>query len=217
MTRRFLALLLVAALAACGSDIDETQKMRTYLLLAQTAVGINPEPPSGTAGLTREILAGVGRPADLVEVEKARSSAVIFQVGTNRGVETWSSIDDRSMSFRQGMLTATRGLGGDLMAAETPPLSQVASASGTFVRSIVYLNGEDEPVTERFLCEYATVGSEDIVIVQRRYTTRRVQETCSGDSGRIVNDHWFQGSILRQSRQWAGPFLEYVMYYRLRD
>lgn len=213
--RPFWPLALLAALAACGTDIDETQRMRTYLLVAQTATGLTPRPPPGNAGLTRAVLAEVGRPADMVEILGA--GAVLFQVGTNRGVETWASVDNRSVSFRQGMVTATRGLGGDLMAAETPPLSQVASASGTFVRSIVYLNGEDQSVTERFLCEYATVGTEDVVIVERGYRTRRVQETCSGDSGRFVNDHWFQGGTLRQSRQWAGPFLEYVEYYRLRD
>jgi hypothetical protein len=207
---------MLAALAGCGSNVDETQKMQTYLLIAQAATGTAPkQPASGTSGLTRAILAEVGRPADMVEITGV--GAVIFQVGTNRGVETWSSVDNRSVSFRQGMLVATRGLGGDLMAAETPPLSQVAGASGTFVRSFVYLNGEDQPLELRFLCDYATVGSEDLVIVERRYSTRRVQETCSGDSGRFVNDHWFQGGTLRQSRQWAGPFLEYVSYFRLRD
>lgn len=220
MTRRprlraLLPLALLAGLAACGSDIDETQRMRTYLLVAQTVTGLTPAPPPGTAGLTRAMLAQAGRPADMVEILGA--GAVIFPVGENRGVETWASIDNRTVAFRQGMVTATRGLGSDLLAAETPPLAQVAAASGTFVRSIVYLNGEDQPVTERFLCDYATTGAEELVIVERRHRTRRVQERCSGDSGRFVNDHWFEGGTLRQSRQWAGPSLEYVTYYRLRD
>jgi hypothetical protein len=217
MMRRWPALMLAALLAACGSDVDETQKMRTYLLIAQKVAGREPAPPAGTAGLTREILASLNRPADLVAIERIAVSAVVLLVATNGGVETWSSIDNRTVATRQGMITATRGLGGDLIAAETPPLARVAAGSGTFVRTMVILDGEDRPVRHRYLCEFSTLGTEELVIVQRRYVTRRVQESCAGDSGRFVNDHWFQGGTLRQSRQWAGPWLGYVDYARLRD
>jgi hypothetical protein len=61
------------------------------------------------------------------------------------------------------------------------------------------------------------VGFEDVVLVERRYATRRVQESCSGDDGRFVNDHWLQGGTLRQSRQWAGRDLGYITIGRLRD
>lgn len=216
IVRLILPLVAALALAACGTDVDETQTARTYALVGKGLVSRKAPPAAGTAGLTREILAGLGRPADLVEIGSLRLSAVILQVASNRGVETWSSVDNRTVAFRQGMITATRGLGGDLIAAETPPLARVASGTGTFVRTLVILDGEDRPVRSRYLCEYATVGAEDLVIVQRRHATRRVQESCSGDSGRFVNDHWFQGGTLRQSRQWAGPHLGYITYKRLR-
>ncbi len=218
MIRRSAALLaLLAALAACGSDVDETQTAQTYLAFAKKLTGRGQAPAAGPVGLTRAVLAGLGRPADLVTVESRKVTAVVLYVAANGGVETWSSVDDRTVSVRQGMLVATRGLGGDLIAADTPPLSRVASGSGTFVRTLVTLSGEDAIVRSRYLCEYAVVGSEDVVLVERRYTTRRVQESCSGDDGRFVNDHWLQGGTLRQSRQWAGRDLGYITIGRLRD
>lgn len=217
MIRRAALFGMILALAACGSDVDETQTARTFLTLGQKVLGRDQKPAPGTSGLTREIIASIGRPADLVTVESLGVSAVIILVADNRGVETLSSVDDRTIAMRGGMITATRGLGGDLIAATTPPLSRVASGTGTFVREIVILDGEDRPVRTRYLCEYSTIGSESLDIVQRRYSTRRVEESCSGDSGRFVNDHWFQGGTLRQSRQWVGPYLGYIDYARLRD
>lgn len=208
---------LLAALAGCGSDVDETQTAQTYLAFAKKATGRGAAPAKGPVGLTRAVLASLDRPADLVTVEGRKVTAVVLLVAENRGVETWSSVDDRTVAVRQGMLVATRGLGGDLISADTPPLSRVASGSGTFVRTLVTLNGEDAIVRSRYLCEYSVVGSEDVVLVERRYATRRVQESCSGDDGRFVNDHWLQGGTLRQSRQWAGRDLGYITIGRLRE
>lgn len=214
---RIVAFLAALVLTACGSDVDETQSAQTFVAFGKKLVGRGEARASGPVGLTRAALAQIPQPVDLVTVEGLRVSALVLYAGTNGGVETWTSIDDKTISFRQGVIVATRGLGPDLIAADVPPLARIASGTGTYVRTHTTLGDEDATVRNRFLCTYKVTANEEIVIVERRHAVRRVQETCSGDSARFINEYWFQGGTLRQSRQWMGPELDYITVARLRD
>ena len=205
------------ALAGCGSDVDETLTARTFQALGQSVVGkVRPAAPK-SLNLTRAGLATLPFPTDLVTVESSRAEAVIFAIGQNGDTETWSSVDDKTLAIRQGQIVATRGLRGDLVAAEVPPLSRIAAGSGTHDRVLVTIGQDEATVRQRYGCNLSVAGSQTITLVERSYATRHVQENCTDGSASFTNDYWFQGATLRQSRQWMGAGLGHILLSRLRD
>lgn len=226
MTRLLSPLALLAAaalgLSACGSDTDETLSARSFQAVVQSAVRSGRRsgpaaPPEAQLGLTRAILQSNQINASLVTIERAGASALMAPIAANRGIQTWASQDAKTLSFRDGILVATRGLGDDLMTASVPSPAQIA-AGGSWNRVHVTLDGEDRPQRHRYSCTAATVGPARIEIVERSYATRLVRETCRGADGGFENEYWFQtGSDLRQSRQWIGRSLGHVAIRRLSE
>lgn len=210
------ATAVMLALAGCGSDVDETLTARTFQAFGQKVTGVGRGKRPAPLNLTRARLAGLP-PADLATVVETGAEAVIFQVGQNGDTQTWSSVDDKTLAVRQGQIVATRGLRGDLVAADVPPLARIASGGGSHTRVLVTIGDEEKTVRSRYECTLSVSGSETISFVERSYATRRVQETCSAKDGDFTNDYWFQGGTLRQSRQWLGADLGYILLSRLRD
>ena len=220
MIRGPLSLLIAAmalALAACGSDVDETLTARTFQALGKTVVGADRKKAPAPLGLTRAGLATLPVPADLATVVTTGAEAVIFEIGQNGDTETWSSVDDKTLAIRAGQIVATRGLRGDLVAAEVPPLSRIAAGSGSHDRVLVTIGEEETTLRSRYACTLSVAGGATITLVERSYATRHVQENCAGEGGSFTNDYWFQGSTLRQSRQWMGADLGHILLSRLRD
>ena len=216
MIRASLLIATVLALAGCGSDVDETLTARTFQAFGQKVIGNARSNRPAPLNLTRARLAGLP-PADLATVVATGAEAVIFEVGQNGDTQTWSSVDDKTLAIRQGQIVGTRGLRGDLVAAEVPPLSRIASGDGEHSRVLVTIGEEEKVRRSRYDCTLSVLGSETVAFVERSYATRRVQETCSGEDGNFTNDYWFQGGTLRQSRQWMGADLGHILLSRLRN
>jgi hypothetical protein len=212
-----IAAFALALLAGCGSDVDETLTARSFQALGLKVVGADRKPAAKPLGLTRATLATLPFPADLATVVSSGAEAVIFQIGQNGDTETWSSVDDKTLAIRAGQIVGTRGLRGDLVAADVPALSRIASGSGSHDRVLVTIGDDEATLRQRYVCSLSVAGSQTITLVERSYATRHVQESCSGEGGTFKNDYWFQGGTLRQSQQWMGADLGYILLSRLRD
>jgi hypothetical protein len=215
-----LAIASFAALwlAACGSDTGQIATISAARTIATMAAGQmtgRGTPAPAGIGMTRATLANIVTPVDLVTIETSGAQGVIAKIGTNRGVETWSSVDKKTLSFRNGIILATRGLGGDLMSAAVPARTQV-TVPGTHNRRHVVLNGQDQPETLQFQCRTTAVGPDSVIVVERSYATQHYQETCSGPSGSFSNDYWAGiGGNLRKSRQWVSERVGFVVVEHL--
>jgi hypothetical protein len=211
--------LVMSGLSACGSDksqISTTTALKAVATTMTSALRKKPEAASSGIGLTRAELANIVTPVDLVTIERRGAQGVIAKTGSNRGVETWSSLDHKTLSLQEGVIVATRGLGDDLMSAAVPRAGQLRSASQNHQRVHVVLNGEDEPVSLRFNCSVSNQGAESIIVVEQTYATQHMRENCSGTSGGFTNDFWFQpGGKLRKSRQWISDSVGYVVIEHL--
>lgn len=224
MTARNLLLAPLFAIAmsltGCGTDTDRLQGFGIAKGIASDVTGKmrRKAPPSKDLGLTRAGLASIKTPVDLVTIENVNATGVIAKIGSNNGVETWSSVDHRTLSMRNGVVVATRGLGADLMSASVPGVSTLASAGQGYGRVHVLLNGEDKPIKNRYSCSVADMGTETLTIVERSYTTRHMREECTGPQGSFANDFWFQsGGKLRKSRQWISQDVGYVLIQHLSE
>jgi hypothetical protein len=183
MRRALLSLAACLGLAACGAL------------------------PAGVAGGVAGVLnpqaraPAVALPADAPRLRlrlPGSDAAIGFaRIAESRGVETWASAGGQSLSFRGGVLVATRGFGFDLMAAEADPVLLALSGAGpaSYRRRMVYLDGVNRQVFLTFGCriEAAEAG---------------LREVCEGTRAAFANLYVMApgGGILR-SAQWAGPEL----------
>ena len=217
--RALLLLLGIIGLSACGSDNNQTGTATPIGVAAsalKNSLGRAAKPAPGGIGMTRATLANIVTPVDLVTIETSGAQGVIAKISTNRVVETWSSLDNKTLSMRDGVVVATRGLGADLMSAAVPQLAQLRS-SQPFTRSHVTLSGEDKPITSSYFCHPVQNGPKNIVVVERSYATQHITEQCNGPDSGFSNDYWFEiGGKLRRSRQFVSESVGFVVIEHLR-
>lgn len=193
---------ITIALAGCGTDRDATAGARLTGSIVKEIVSKKDKPAVAGVPTTRARLAQFKTPMIMAELPTRGMFTFVVPSGVNGDVETWASADDKTISFRQGIVVATRGFGPDLMQSVGPSISQVASASGSVRRVYYYLDGADQTQRRDFTCTLSNLGPATITVVERQHTTRHVAEVCTGDSGSFTNEYWFEnGTFLRKSNQ----------------
>ena len=214
MMRALAILALAAALAGCSSN----QELGTGKYAAQTLLSaLNPPEKTPFAEPTRPQLDADGRPLLRAFLPARGANALLYPVGQNGPVVTWATVDAKTISLKDGLVTQTRGLGADLMSAQLPPVAAIARGQGQVSRMHSYLGPNDQTVLRHFTCTLANRGAERVTISGLSYDTRRVSESCSGEGIAFENLYWFQsGTKIRQSVQWVGPDVGNVALYDLR-
>jgi hypothetical protein len=222
---RIPALLAAAVLAVAGCS--KGQEETSAELEVARAVGAQIKRLRNRAGsrpetLTRAKLDAFGQPLLEVVIENRDARAYLLHALSRRGggqpgqVEVWRTQDDVSVALRQGMVIATRGLGGGLLSAQVPAAEGTGGpAHGGARRYAVRADGNGKASLE-MACRLQDLGMETVDIVEHRHALRHLREHCEGAGGRIVNDYWTAGGRVWQSRQWAGPEVGYIRTRQLR-
>ncbi|AXX99199.1 YjbF family lipoprotein [Profundibacter amoris] len=216
-------MLSLGLLSACekqeksGANAPDPTILSLALKSAVGALKPKAKPVDPRKHLTREAIDKAGTPILFVGLDSRNAYATLSPFGENRGVVTWISSDGITLGYRGGLLVATRGLGPDLMAADTgQALAAVRSGSGSYVRIYDYLDGEDQAVRRSFVCSVKNKGSEVIEIYELKLTLRKVIESCSNPEFQIRNTYWISNrNRIRQSKQWIGPDVGYVFSQQL--
>lgn len=146
----------------------------------------------------------------VVELPARKTRASLERIGYNNGVETWVTRDAISLSFKGGVLVASRGLGFDLMGADPNGTLDALGGrqEGGYLRQMSFLNGEHGSVLIRAECFSKSIGSERIGTP----VLQRIDEQCSTQDIEFVNNFWLDPSgRLVQSSQWLSPELGYVI------
>lgn len=218
------AIALTALLSACGTQSDTP--------LSRFSLGLweNVSRPSGNADqpsgpvivqesapvLTRAALQELGEPLILVVLESTQQAAILRQTQTHNGYTSWITVDGASIVMRNGLLTATRGLGADLMSADVSDTENLLRhlREGQADRLYVTLDAQFQERTERFTCQISAHGTERIDILGTEFTARHMRETCTGSDKRFVNAYWMdaRGQFLR-TRQWVGQSVAQNLAY----
>jgi hypothetical protein len=208
------AIIMLFSLAACGNEIDSVGGGDIAKSLVAVSAAKFKGATSGNLGLTRDALEQVVTPVMLATIDSRNQQALLGEVQKNQGVVTWSTLDDVTISFRDGVIVATRGLGNDLMASDGSAVSRQA-ANKTRVYS--HLNGEDKSIRRSFSCTIMPRGAEVVEIIQISYTVSRVTERCSADGVVFQNEYWFSSDQkMRKSRQWISEDVGYLTIEDLR-
>lgn len=142
-------------------------------------------------------------------------------------ITVWRTDDNITLSMRNGVLIATRGLGGDIISSLVQ-VSGTAPGPASGGERVQYVRAQDNKELRLSLaCKLDDLGPETVVIVELAHPTRHLRETCtggtvaggSGKTGTVVNDYWVdsRNQLIWQSRQWAGPYIGYLRMRRLTN
>ncbi len=200
--KRTLAPALLALLGAASCGSEQPELIGVTRAFAASVLGTAPDPPQ----ITRALLDQVLTPVMLVTVENRMQQALVAELQTNGGVQTWSSVDDVTLSLRKGMIVATRGFGADLMAADVPGIPLGITGTTTHRRVHTLLNDEDQAVRTVFACTFQWPEPETITVVEITYHVTRISESCAAGQVAFQNEYWLsKDRHLRKSRQWISP------------
>jgi hypothetical protein len=227
----WLAVPVLLALAACGNDknagILGGIPVKDLATATMAEVGLGPKPkPAAPApppdpaqvALARKTLEEGGIPLFIIQNKNLGLAAYFSKLGQNGDVITWSTQDYKSISMRDGMIIATRGLGPDIMSSYAPTTEAVRRGSGTTKRVYYTLDAADQKVRQDFDCVLNDAGMETITLIGKPYSARRINETCTGPTGSFVNVFWFDGRAkLRQSSQHVALGIENLLLQKIID
>lgn len=163
---------------------------------------------SGNPGGERASLpaAALAGPVLEVRIPSRGAVATLARAGVNRDVETWLTADNISISFRQGVLVASRGLGFDLMGADADGTLTALAGGGppVYRRHMRFLTGEHRSTWLMAGCSLQETTSDQPGL-------RRIEERCKAHRHRIANLFWLDGAgTIRRSRQWVAPEIGYI-------
>lgn len=222
-SRLLAALALAGTLAACASgtairplELQVFDAAREQVA-QRTAAGAPPRP-----ALTRAALDTVRVSAIEVILERPDQLAYLLLHTERRDsspgvIRVWRSEDNLNLVTRNGILTATRGLGGDILSSTVQAAGDRPgpASGGDHVQMVRALDNKE--VRLGFTCDLVDLGPDPVTIVEIRHPTRHLQQRCEGELGGIVNDYWVDSGrgIVWQSRQWAGPSIGYLRIRRL--
>lgn len=131
-------------------------------------------------------------------------------------IEVWNSSDNAQVFLRNGVLVGTRGIGGDIIAADANStiraLQSGTDASG--LRRYTLSDGDVTTTDYAFRCTVVNLGMRKIIVADQYFDTRHMREICvsvTEDTLRLSNEYWVQpaSGLVRKSRQWVGPSTGY--------
>lgn len=220
------AAALALALAGCGTDTSRTEGTSIALgVVKGVAAKLSPKKAAGAAPdpekLAASAKASFKGPLILAQIEKAGLLTALGEIGRNGAVRTFATPSEQTLVFRNGLLTATRGLGNDLMSAETGAVAALIlrRQPGTAARTYRYLDGEGIERPLPMLCTVTTGPAKAFNFAGNRYDTRQMDEACRAttDSLTISNSYWVTADgTVALSRQWIGPALGHVTVQLVR-
>lgn len=205
--RSLIALIVLAlALSGCSSEEKTEPGIGAIALeLARSRIGRNTveeaEVAKPTARPTREQLAAAGRPVIWFAVPRFGMASPALELARNAGFDTYMSGDQTSVTLRDGMIMATRGLLVDLHAQDLS-IAPINIFRGEFpkqyTRTQRHLTGEGTLSTLTYDCAIAPEPeAEQIEVFGQTHTTTRLTELCRNTARAFRNDYWIDSRSRR--------------------
>jgi len=217
MIRPILALSALSILAACSSG--GTSPVVTAIkgvILPSKAEDI----PVKNAGavLTREKIEAFGLALIRGRVEGEDVSNLLTGTAVNGSYVTYISSYRQNITMLGGLVTGTRGMGGDLLAVRTDANDPVAHATptadwpSTLTRDYRFPGIGPEGDVVSVTCNLTHASDTTVTIVEVSYDVTPFTEVCSGDGVEFTNTYLAQPDTgqIWQSLQWIGDKVGHV-------
>jgi hypothetical protein len=170
---------------------------------------------SGTTAASQPVAAPAVDPATaapgeilIVTIMSRNAVAPLTKIAQNGNTVTWVSPGKVSLTLKDGILIATRGLNEDLMGADVAGVrAALAAGGGTATRTHSFLDSEDQIRLDRLNCTITPEGVEEIAAATGTRKAMRYDERCEGRRVIFTNSYWLDtsGGRIVQSRQAVAP------------
>ncbi len=209
MMRRMAALALL--LGACTN-----QGFNPILVEAVNQVNPWNKPDEAEAAKGQPVTRAAIDKADVATIRARllsdKSPSYLFAASDNGGYVTYASSLRQTITLRGSQITATRGLGWDILSAtssQPDPLTRAIPPGQwpkSVKRSYEFPSNTPEGRIETFSCTFEFGGPREIVIVGQRHQGVEVSETCTGPAGSFENLHLadLRTGFVWRSLQWVG-------------
>ncbi|UWQ93505.1 YjbF family lipoprotein (plasmid) [Rhodobacteraceae bacterium M382] len=220
--RFVLSVAVLLTVLGCSRGTEEAPLQEQVVRNIGNVIRARTQPDPGLPPVTRAQLDALDGGALEATVENRGLSAYLSvnatrDDGAGGHVTVWRTGDDATLTTRNGILVATRGLGADILSSDVRVSGDQPGPVGGGSHVQLIRGGDEQALRLSLICEISDKGSQTLEIVGRRHVTRHVQQSCTGAGGAITNDYWVdpRANVVWQSRQWAGPEIGYIRLRRL--
>ncbi|WP_371170848.1 YjbF family lipoprotein [Aliiroseovarius sp. 2305UL8-7] len=229
-----LALCGVLLLGACGSDNSEIELPKITAKLLQESgknllpkLGVKSEgtksqasaKPADPNAIVKKALSATKGPIALAVRVDTNAVLAISPTGRNGDYVTWGSAPGQALVFKRGVLSNTRGLGDDLMAAriDTAVSAITSRREASYQREHFYLGDLGQNTSLKVDCTLTRVKSERVTFGEINADAVVMKESCQRGEIKFSNVYWVdgRGRVLKSS-QWIGQRLGSLAVQNLR-
>ncbi|WP_236016374.1 YjbF family lipoprotein [Salipiger abyssi] len=215
---RLAALLgLGAAVAGCSNDPYFTNPVTNIYSLMFSG---DKAPSAVTQQQILQTLSATELPVAFFNVDERNSQTLLIQIEENGPYKTFATVTRQSIVMNHGMITGTRGLGGDLMSTEEEALLDTVRARRTgqvsYVQRFLTSEGVTETVTYR--CGVEPDKPVEVAMGRIRTNGQEMIAACESPDGPPFVDYYVvdAGGEILASRQWLGGLTGYVAMHMLQ-
>ncbi|MWD27065.1 hypothetical protein E0K89_006200 [Aquicoccus sp. SCR17] len=204
--------VLIALLSACSSGQEKNQTTAVFSGLLDLVTGSG-KSGGGTPPSAAQIDKAIGASEDpLALATRVDNGAWSFliQIEENGDYRTFASPARQTVVFRHGVVTSTRGLGGDLASSDLDGVLPLIRGrqSGQARRIMRFLDGENATRSFDFTCNIkAAEGTETVTSGEIEVAVTSVTESCRSVQGWQIDNVYkvdAEGEVVASS-QWLGP------------
>lgn len=217
-----IALGAVAVVAGCSPEARESAIARAGQVISFVSPAAR-EAIEGTevsvdaSAFAPDAIAAAPEDYFIIGIPALSEPALGRVIARNARQITVQSQDGFTAAFADGMLVATRGLGDDLIAADTTAVrAAIRAGGGSVTRRHETLDGRDDIVLSTFDCVVTRVGPEEVSLGVRSVTATKFTETCRNAEVQFENLYWIdsEGEIA-SSRQYVTLTVAYLRANRI--
>lgn len=217
MIRPLLTLSALSILAACSSGGTSPVVSVIKGVILPTKAEDLPVTNAGST-LTREKIEQFGLALIRGGIEGEDISNLLTGTAVNGQYVTYVSSFRQNITMLGGLVTGTRGLGGDLLAVRADQNDPVAYLTPTAewptksTRDYRFPSVGPAGITVSVNCNLTRAADTSVTIVEVTYDVTPFAEFCSGDDVEFTNTYLAQRDTgqIWQSRQWVGEKVGYV-------
>lgn len=223
--RQLISILsILLATVSCGSENAGTAGLKDALLAsikARKEAKAGNQRAAPQAALTRDAIAHIDKPLLRISAQTLGVKTLFALVAENGAYRTYLNNHKMSVTYKKGIITATRGFGIDLLSQgisikpeemfvdpDTPKFYTRTQQQLVNIKSLAELN---------YNCVLEKGDIETISIVEIDYQLAKFTETCRNDNRAFSNFYWVDeetGQIWKSAQsigQQAGFFITEVL------
>ncbi len=216
MIRKLLSASALVLAAACssGGPSPIVTVVKSVVLPSKDEA----ETKAAPAPITRERIVKNGLAMIRARLETDEKASILTAFSVNNGYVTFANSTRQSINLRGGLITATRGIGQDLLSVIHSANDPVATQTlpdlwpESYRRGYRFAGKGPEGDVLTFACNVRRLPATTIEIVEISYDTVEFRESCVAPDRSFTNTYFAEvetGQIWK-SRQWVGAELGYI-------